>query len=239
MPFAIPTVQGWTVVGVGDQQGLLFRNGTGGHVSDALICNTSEGIEIEDKADEVIDAYDHFLNGDLTLMDIVVTGGVDAIDYDGGLEDGDAVLDTYAADNNITGDAPDGLDSNFDFDANGAIAIDPLFLEVGVGSGQAWAYGWSFCDQRGMFATVASVDNAPTADFAASLFPNPSLDHATLALPTTHTFNVRIVTLTGAVAGTLNNVQGQVALPSDLTAGTYLVNVTGASTAQTLTWIKR
>jgi hypothetical protein len=232
-------VQGWTVVGVGDQQGLLFRNGTGGHVSDALICNTSEGIEIEDKADEVIDAYDHFLNGDLTLMDIVVTGDVDAIDYDGGLEDGDAVLDTYAADNNITGDAPDGLDSNFDFDVNGAIAIDPLFLEVGVGSGQTWAYGWSFCDQRGMFATVASVDNAPAADFAASLFPNPSLNHATLALPTTHTSNVRIVTLKGAVAGTLNNVQGQVALPSDLTAGTYLVNVTGASTTQTLTWIKR
>ena len=239
MPFAIPTVQGWTVVGVGDQQGLLFRNGTGGHVSDALICNTSEGIEIEDKADEVTDAYDHFLNGDLTLMDIVVTGGVDAIDYDGDLEDGDAVLDTYAADNNITGDVPDGLDSNFDFDANGAIAIDPLFLEVGVGSGQAWAYGWSFCDQRGMFATVAAVDDAPAADFAASLFPNPSLDHATLALPTTQSFNVRIVTLTGAVAGTLNNVQGQVDLPADLTAGTYLVNVTGASTAQTLTWIKR
>jgi len=86
---------------------------------------------------------------------------------------------------------------------------------------------------------VASVDNAPAADFAASLFPNPSLDHATLALPTTQIFNVRIVTLTGAVAGNLNNMQGQAALPSDLTAGTYLVNVTGASTAQTLTWIKR
>ena len=116
-------------------------------------------------------------------MDIVVTGGVDAIDYDGGLEDGDAVLDTYAADN-ITGDAPEGLDSNFDFDANGAITIDPLFLEVGVGSDKLGPMR-SFCDQRGMFATVAAVDNAPTADFAASLFPNPSLDHATLALPTT------------------------------------------------------
>ena len=208
-------------------------------MSDALICNTSEGIEIEDKADEVIDAYDHFLNGDLTLMDIVVTGSVDAIDYDGNLEDGDAVLDTYAADNNITGDTPDGLDSNFDFDANGAIAIDPLFLEVGVGSGQAWAYGWSFCDQRGMFATVSSVDNAPAAEVAASLFPNPSLNQATLALPTTQTFQVRIMTLAGAVAGTLNNVQGQVALPGDLTAGTYLVNVIGATTSQTLTWIKR
>ncbi|MGB0250298.1 MAG: multidrug transporter, partial [Flavobacteriales bacterium] len=31
MPFAIPTVEGWTVVGVGGNQGLLLRNGSGGH----------------------------------------------------------------------------------------------------------------------------------------------------------------------------------------------------------------
>ena len=28
MPFATPTVAGWTIVGVGGNQGLLFRNGS-------------------------------------------------------------------------------------------------------------------------------------------------------------------------------------------------------------------
>ena len=61
----------------------MFRNGTGGHVSNVLLCNTSEGIEIEDKADEVEDAWERYLAGDLTLNDIVITGGVTPVDYDG------------------------------------------------------------------------------------------------------------------------------------------------------------
>ena len=77
----------WTIV-VWAANKLAFRNGSGGHVSNGLLCNTSEGIEIEDKTDEVEDAYRRFLAGDLTLTNIVVTGGVAALDYDGDAADG-------------------------------------------------------------------------------------------------------------------------------------------------------
>ena len=91
MPFATPTVAGWTIVGVGGNQGLLFRNGSGGHVSNAVITNVSEGIEIEDK-ETPEDAFDRWVAGDLTLMDITVVGDA-AIDYDGSeVEDGDDQL---------------------------------------------------------------------------------------------------------------------------------------------------
>ena len=66
MPFSTPTVTGWTIVGVGGKQGLLFRNGSGGHVSNALLANVAEGIEIEDK-ETPEDAFDRFIAGDLTL----------------------------------------------------------------------------------------------------------------------------------------------------------------------------
>ena len=49
MPFAIPTVANWTVIGRGNSvgnQGLLLRAGSGGHISNAIIANISEAIEI-------------------------------------------------------------------------------------------------------------------------------------------------------------------------------------------------
>ena len=73
MPFATPTVTGWTIVGVGGKQGLLFRNGSGGFVSNALLANVSEGIEIEDK-ETPEDAFDRWVAGDLTLSNIKVVG---------------------------------------------------------------------------------------------------------------------------------------------------------------------
>ena len=143
MPFATPTIEGWTVVGVGGQQGLLFRNGSGGHVSNGLLCNTSEGIEIEDKTDEVEDAYQRFLAGDLTLTNIVVTGGGAALDYDGEATDGADVLNAYAEANGVISGSVDGLDDMFDFDPSGTFALDPLNVEVGQGSGHAWTAGWT------------------------------------------------------------------------------------------------
>ena len=108
MPLATPTVTGWTIVGVGDGQGLLFRNGSGGHVSNGLFANVAEGIEIEDK-ESPIDAFDHYLAGDLTLSNIKMVNCEDALDYDGtAVEDGDAQLDAYAADNGI--EIMNGLD---------------------------------------------------------------------------------------------------------------------------------
>ena len=160
MPFATPTITGWTVVGVGGNQGLLLRNGSGGHISNALLCNTSEGIEIEDKADEVEDAYERWEAGDLTLENIVVTGGVDALDYDGDAADGDDQLDAYAMANMVMNGEPEGVDYLFGFDAAGGMANDPLFLNVNQGSGHAFAEGWTFCDERNLFAAEA----APTCE---------------------------------------------------------------------------
>ena len=91
-----------------DGQGLLFRNGSGGHVSNGLFANVAEGIEIEDK-ESPIDAFDHYLAGDLTLSNIKMVNCEDALDYDGtDVEDGDAQLDAYAADNGI--EIMNGLD---------------------------------------------------------------------------------------------------------------------------------
>ena len=95
-------------------------------VSNGLICNTSEGIEIEDKPDELEDAYQRFLAGDLTLNDIVVTGGVPALDYDGEGADGAETLNAYAAENDVVSGEVDGLDDMFAFEATGTFAIDPL-----------------------------------------------------------------------------------------------------------------
>jgi hypothetical protein len=225
-------------VGVGGQQGLLFRNGSGGHVSDALLCNTAEGIEIEDKADEVEDAYERFLAGDLTLNNILVTGNVDALDYDGDASDGDDVLDAYAVENGVvSGGTLAGLDAAFNFDANGAMATDPLFLEVGQGSGQTWAYGWTFCDQRGLFATVANV-NLPRASeaLAVQVYPNPSTSHAFLALDHPTPAAVRIFGISGALVAERLNVMGRVDLPQ-VTPGTYVIHVASGSASSALRWV--
>ena len=73
---------------VSEEPSLLLRNGSGGHLQCPAVQH-KRGIEIEDKADEVEDAYERWEAGDLTLENIVVTGGVDALDYDGDAADGD------------------------------------------------------------------------------------------------------------------------------------------------------
>ena len=166
MPFATPTIEGWTVVGVGGKQGLLLRNGSGGHISNALLCNTSEGIEIEDKDDEVEDAYERWVAGDLTLENIVVTGGVDALDYDGDAADGDDLLDTYAEENMVMNGEPEGLDYLFGFDAAGLQANNQLFLDVEQGSGHTFAAGWTFCSERNLFGTEFNASLGCTDDTA-------------------------------------------------------------------------
>ena len=151
-PFSTPTVNGWTVVGVGGKQGLLFRNGSGGNVTNGLLTNVSEGIEIEDK-ETPEDAFDRYIAGDLTLSNIKVMGTDDALDYDGSeVADGDAQLDNYAAANGIEIDNSLSIDYTFAFDAAGQQASDKLYIEGGQGSGSDWTQGWSFVDERGLFA---------------------------------------------------------------------------------------
>ena len=237
MPFATPTVEGWTVVGVGGQQGLLFRNGSGGHVNNGLLCNTAEGIEIEDKTDEVEDAYQRFLAGDLTLSNIVVTGAVDALDYDGESADGDAELDTYAEANGVVSIEIDGLDSEFNFDPSGTYVIDQLNLEVDQGSGHAWTAGWTFCGQRGLFAPAASAEALESSALAdVTAFPNPTSSRSTLTLPEVGTYNIKVISTTGALVAERNAVAGNVTLPS-VGAGTYVIWVSGNQTATTVKWM--
>ena len=216
MPFAIPTVQGWTVVGVGGNQGLLFRNGTGGHVSNVLLCNTSEGIEIEDKADEVEDAYERWAAGDLTLSNVVVTGGVDALDYDGDAEDGDSLLDDYAANNMIGNDEPADLDYLFDFDEAGGMAVDQLYLNAGVGSGHDFALGWTFCDERGLFGESANAIPGCTDENACNYDASATVDDGSCDLVQ--------VSLDGTVAG-----EGS-------TPGSADISVMGGSGVYTFSW---
>ena len=77
-------------------------NGSGWqHHQRTHLRGTNEGIEIEDK-ETPEDAFDRFIAGDLTLSNIKLVGGTDALDYDGSeVVDGDAQLDAYAAANGI------------------------------------------------------------------------------------------------------------------------------------------
>ena len=235
MPFATPTIEGWTVVGVGGQQGLLFRNGSGGHVSNGLLCNTSEGIEIEDKTDEVEDAYQRFLAGDLTLTNIVVTGGVAALDYDGDAADGADVLNAYATANGVVSGSVDGLDDMFAFDPSGTFALDPLNVEVGQGSGHAWTAGWTFCAQRGLFTTVTSVEDVDrTLDV--SLYPNPSSGTSVLDLPAQGVYNVQIFSNLGSLVAERTAQAGRVRMPQ-MVAGTYVVVISNNEGAATRKWM--
>tara|TARA_B100000989_G_scaffold294920_1_gene274914 strand:- start:5178 stop:6644 length:1467 start_codon:yes stop_codon:yes gene_type:complete len=237
MPFATPTVEGWTIVGVGGQQGLLFRNGSGGHISNGLLCNTSEGIEIEDKIDEVEDAYQRFIAGDLTLNNIVVTGGVAALDYDGDAADGAEVLSAYAETNGVISGSVEGLDDVFAFDPSGTFAIDPLNVEVDQGSGHAWTAGWTFCAQRGLFTAVTLVvDSGPTAALNISLYPNPSSGTGVLDLPTQGPCNVQVFSNLGTLVFELTGQVGRVHMPH-MVAGNYVVVVANNEGSATRKWM--
>lgn len=229
LPLATPTVVGWTIVGVGGGQGMLFRNGSGGHVSNGVIANVAEGIEIEDK-ETPMDAFDHWVNGDLTLSNITVLGD-DALDYDGDeVEDGDAQLDAYAADNGVVVNNNLDVDYLFAFDASGSTATDTLNLECGSGSGHAWALGWTFCDAINLFGgagTVNSVGDVSTVSL--TVWPNPAASA-----------NVHVSGLTAGAQLEVRDVLGHVVwrgkapgetavLPvAGLSSGTYLLNYSEA-----------
>ena len=237
MPFATPTVEGWTIVGVGGQQGLLFRNGSGGHISNGLLCNTSEGIEIEDKTDEVEDAYQRFIAGDLTLNNIVVTGGIAALDYDGDAADGADVLSDYAETHGVISSSVNGLDDMFAFDPSGTFAIDPLNVEVDQGSGHAWTAGWTFCAQRGLFTNVTLVeDSGSTAALNISLYPNPSSGISVLDLPTQGPCNVQVFSNLGTLVFELTGQVGRVHMPH-MVAGNYVVVVANNEGSATRKWM--
>ena len=223
MPFSTPTVAGWTIVGVGGNQGMLFRNGSGGHVSNAVITNVSEGIEIEDK-ETPEDAFDRWVAGDLTLMDITIVGDA-GIDYDGEeVADGDEQLQAYADSNNIVVDNAFAVDYTFGFNASGTSATDTLNLECGAGSGHAWALGWTFCDAINLFGGEGTINSVETASVqAVTLWPNPTRGDLRVAgLAAGATLEVR--SMTGAIVWEGEILAGEAVVPTrGWTAGAYIV----------------
>ncbi len=169
MPMSIPTVTNVTLMGQGssaNKQGLLFRAGTGGHLTEALIVGFGEGIEIED-LQAPFDAFDQWVDGLLTLENIGMQDVPSIIDYDGVMDpNGDSGLDGYAELNNI-GTLDTGIDNTWSTNASGtefedtfnpvpnanAIvfsqygymgAFDPYDAENGN-----WLAGWSYLDESG------------------------------------------------------------------------------------------
>ena len=227
MPLATPTVTGWTIVGVGGGQGLLFRNGSGGHVSNGLFANVEEGIEIEDK-ESPLDAFDHFLAGDLTLSNIKMFNCADALDYDGTeVEDGDAQLDAYAADNGIEILSGLDIDDQFSFDAAGQQATNPINVDSEFGAGQDWALGWTFCDERALFGDgVNHVFAAPESEHLLA-YPNPCTDGVTVPLSTPAKTTWVLVSASGRPvrSGTTQEMALRIDT-ADLPAGVYSLRAT-------------
>ena len=166
MPFAIPSVSNWTMIGRGadaGKQGMLFRNGSGGHISDAIIVDFQEGIELEDQQDPS-DAFDKWVAGNLTLMNIRAQGVEEMIDYDGvQVADGDDQLDAYAAANNMS-IAGVGIDSDWSANASGTSFPNPFnpvptadvastggfgYMGAFDPNGENWIANWSYLDQSG------------------------------------------------------------------------------------------
>lgn len=227
-PYAIPTISGWTVIGRDMQynngtQGLLFRNGSGGNVSNAVLCNVEEGIEIEHK-ETPEDAFDRWEAGDLTLNNIVVIGG-DALDYDGTvLGDGDDILDAYAEANGVVVNLDFEMDHTFDFDDQGLLANDTLNLECGLGSGHVWALGWTFCDQRNVFGGEGGpvINAVEESEVNVTVWPNPSsgsLHIAGLAVGT----DIEVLTLAGAQVWKGQVTPGMSVATHRWEAGAYLL----------------
>ena len=172
-PFAIPTVSNWTMIGRGvsaSQTGMLFRAGSGGHISDAIIVNYAEGIEVEDKQNPS-DAYDKWIAGDLTFANFRMQGVAEVIDYDGiQVADGDVNLDNYAAANNMV-ISNVGIDADWSANATGTAFTNPFnpvpnadvastggfgYMGAFDPNGENWLGGWSFLDNSG----AADIDLA-------------------------------------------------------------------------------
>jgi hypothetical protein len=169
MPMAIPTVSNITLMGQGsaaNKQGLLFRAGTGGHVSEVLMVGFGEGIELED-LQAPSDAFDMWVNGDLTLVNIGMDDVNEVIDYDGVMDPGgDSGLDQYAENNNI-GALETGIDNAWSTNATGTEFTDPfnpvpngnasVFSQYGYmgafdpydAENGNWLAGWSYLDESG------------------------------------------------------------------------------------------
>ena len=173
-PFAIPTVTNWTIMGQGsaaNKQGLLFRAGTGGHVSNVVIVGFGEGIELED-VQSPSDAFDKWAAGDLTLANFRMQDVNELIDYDGvAVADGDAQLDNYAAAQNMTL-ANVGVDNTWSTNASGTQftdAFNPVptsnvdasgmypYMGAFDADGENWLGGWSYLDESG--AAVTGLPN--------------------------------------------------------------------------------
>jgi hypothetical protein len=164
MPFAIPSVTNWTMIGRGPaagKQGMLFRAGTGGHISNAIIAGFAEGIEIED-VQNPSDAFDKWSAGDLTLNNIEFDNVTEIIDYDGtAVADGDAQLDAYAAANSLVF-SNTGIDYDWSANASGTAFTNPFNPAPTTGTnngafinGNNWLAGnWSYLDVSG--AAVAN-----------------------------------------------------------------------------------
>ena len=173
-PFAIPTVSNLTLMGQGasaNKQGLLFRAGTGGHVSEALIVGFGEGIELEDLQNPT-DAFDQWVVGNLTLENIGMDDVNEVIDYDGVMDPGgDSGVDQYAVEQNM-GMMETGIDNVWSTNASGTEFVDgfnpvpnsnaSVFSQFGYmgafdpydEANGNWLAGWSYLDASGALQPV-------------------------------------------------------------------------------------
>lgn len=146
-PYADPTLYNTTFVGRGSgagTTGTLFRAGSAGDLHNSLITGFNRGIELEDQQTP-LDAYDHFINGDLGFSNVGFMDVNTVFYYDGSAPDGQTTLDAYATANNVMAfDA--GIDHTFAFDATGTFVLDALMLnpvqDVAVGPDALPAGAW-------------------------------------------------------------------------------------------------
>jgi len=193
-PYTTPTVSNWTMIGntattANGMIGMLFRANSGGNISNALIVNFGEAIEIEDKATNGQDAYDMRVAGNLNLSNIRAQGATDVIDYDGTAVAGaDGILDTYAANNNIAlGNV--GIDADWAANAAGTTFTNPFnpvptadvtstgafpFMGAFDPNGINWLAGWSFLDESGA-ANIPLSDGSTTSCDCPDLSQRPTV----------------------------------------------------------------
>ena len=173
MPYTIPTVTNWTMMGRGSEagkRGMRLRNGSGGHISDMVIVGFAEGADIED-SQEPHDAYDMLQTGDLTLSSMAAQDVTDLIDYTGSLATGEAEMDALAATAFVNLDP--GVDNDWSANAAGTAFTNPFnpvpqndvtssgafgYMGAFDPAGDNWLAGWSYLDIAGA-ADVVNPDN--------------------------------------------------------------------------------